>query len=180
MEPMHGKDIAPRVSGMISPKHQVHGYTVDLTVKSVYSIDPVGCVDFGGSEYSPAGKMPIAAQRRNLEDKYHWWDLGRGSYFVEFNETVELAPDEFGYLEPDDRLIRAGATHAPFYLRGRVAPIETLLTVDAVRLQIKQNARVARIRVFRAGSGPAAGASAPRPTTKASTPTHRLAGKRKK
>ncbi len=152
MEPVHGKEIATRVSGMISPKHQVHGFTVDLTVKSIHSVDPTGRVDFGGSEYSAAGKLPIAAQRRNLEDKYLWWDLGRGSYFIEFNETVELAPDEFGYLEPDDRLIRAGATHAPFYLRGRVAPIETLLTVDAVRLQIKQNARIARIRAFRAAT----------------------------
>lgn len=150
MEPVPGKEIAPRVSGMISAKHQVHGFTVDLTVKSISSVDPTGRVDFGGSEYSAAGKLPIAAQRRNLEDKYHWWDLGRGSYFVEFNETVELAADEFGYLEPDDRLIRAGATHAPFYLRGRVAPLETLLTVDAVRLQVKQNARISRIRVFRA------------------------------
>jgi hypothetical protein len=152
MEPVHGKDIAPRVSGMISPKHQVHGFTVDLTVKEISSVDPTGRVDFGGSEYAAAGKLPIAAMRRNLEDKYLWWDLGRGSYFVEFNETVELAADEFGYLEPDDRLIRAGATHAPFYLRGRVAPIETLLTVDAVRLQVKQNARIARIRVFRAAT----------------------------
>jgi hypothetical protein len=165
MDPIHGKDIAPRVSGMISPKHQVHGFTVDLTVKEISSVDPTGRVDFGGSEYSAAGKLPIAAQRRNMEDKYLWWDLGRGSYFVEFNETVDFAPDEFGYLEPDDRLIRAGATHAPFYLRGRVAPIETLLTVDAVRLQVKQNARIARIRVFRAGSAASvsAPAAAPKP-----------------
>jgi deoxycytidine triphosphate deaminase len=161
MEPVSGKEIAARISGMISPKHQVHGFTVDLTVKNIHSVDPTGRVDFGGNEYSPAGKLPIIAQRRNFEDKYLWWDLGRGSYFIEFNETVELMPDEFGYLEPDDRLIRAGATHAPFYLRGRVAPIETLLTVDAVRLQIKQNARIARIRAFRAGSAAAASTSPP-------------------
>jgi deoxycytidine triphosphate deaminase len=166
MEPVHGKDIAPRVSGMISPKHQVHGFTVDLTVKNISSVDPTGRVDFGGSEYSPAGKLPIAAQRRNLEDKYHWWDLGRGSYFVEFNETIDLPADEFGYLEPDDRLIRAGATHAPFYLRGRVAPIETLLTVDTVRLQVKQNARIARIRVFRAATALSAPAAPAKPAAK--------------
>lgn len=166
MEPVHGKDIAPRVSGMISPKHQVHGFTVDLTVKEISSVDPTGRVDFGGSEYSAAGKMPITAMRGNQEDKYLWWDLGRGSYFVEFNETVELAADEFGYLEPDERLIRAGATHAPFYLRGRAAPIETLLTVDAVRLQIKQNARIARIRVFRAGAAASAAAAPAAPPAK--------------
>ena len=172
MEPVPGKEIASRVSGMISPKHQVHGFTVDLTVKNIASVDPTGRVDFGGSEYTPAGKLPIAAQRRNIEDKYHWWDLGRGSYFVEFNETVEFAPDEFGYLEPDDRLIRAGATHAPFYLRGRVAPIETLLTVDAVRLQVKQNARIARVRVFRAGSAAAPSAPPGKPV-KAGKPARR-------
>jgi hypothetical protein len=174
MEPVHGKDIAPRVSGMISPKHQVHGFTVDLTVKEISSVDPTGRVDFGGSEYTAAGKLPIAAMRRNLEDKYLWWDLGRGSYFVEFNETVELAADEFGYVEPDDRLIRAGATHAPFYLRGRVAPIETLLTVDAVRLQVKQNARIARIRVFRAATAASfAAAPAAAPTKSAAKPARK-------
>jgi len=175
MEPVTGKEIATRVSGMINPKHQVHGYTVDLTVKNISSVDPIGRVDFGGSEYSPAGKLPIIAQRRNLEDKYLWWDLGRGSYFVEFNETVELAPDEFGYVEPDDRLIRAGATHAPLYLRGRVAPIETLLSVDAVRLQIKHNARIARLRVFRAGHVLAAAPAQAAP----SKPAARTARRRK-
>jgi hypothetical protein len=174
MEPVHGKDIAPRISGMISPKHQVHGFAVDLTVKEISSVDPTGRVDFGGSEYAAAGKLPIAAMRRNLEDKYLWWDLGRGSYFVEFNETVELAADEFGYLEPDDRLIRAGATHAPLYLRGRVAPIETLLTVDAVRLQVKQNARIARIRVFRAATAASfAAAPAAAPAKSAAKPARK-------
>lgn len=173
MEPVPGKEIAPRVCGMISAKHQVHGFTVDLTVKNISSVDPTGRVDFGGSEYSAAGKLPIAAQRRNLEDKYHWWDLGRGSYFVEFNETVDLTPDEFGYLEPDDRLIRAGATHAPFYLRGRVAPLETLLTVDAVRLQIKQNARIARIRVFRAAVAATASPGQVNPATAARKPARK-------
>jgi len=156
MQPIAGKDIATRVSGMISPKHQVHGYTVGLTVKNVYSVDPTGRVDFGGSEYSPAGKMPIVAQRGKMEDKYLWWDLGRGSYFIEFNETVELAADEFGYVEADDRLVRAGATHAPFFLRGRMAPVETLITVAALRVQVKQNARISRIRLFRAAGATSA------------------------
>lgn len=149
MELVTGKEIATRISGLISAKHQIHAYTVDVTVKTIHSVDPTGRVDFGGSEYTPAGKMPLAAQRYNLEDKYLWWELGRGSYFVEFNEAVELTPEEFGYLEADDRLIRAGATLAPLYLRGRAVPLETLLTLEAVRLQVKQNARIARIRIFR-------------------------------
>ena len=163
MELVSGKEIAARISGLISAKHQVHAYTVDVTVKTIHSVDPTGRVDFGGSEYIPAGKMPIAPQRHNLEDKYMWWDLGRGSYFVEFNESVDLTPEEFGYLEADDRLIRTGVTLAPLYLRGRIAALESLLTVDVVRLQIKQNARIARIRIFRTSSahGQAAGCKSP-------------------
>lgn len=185
MQPIAGKDIAARVSGMISPKHQVHGYTVGLTVKNIYSLDPTGRVDFGGSEYAPAGKMSITAQRGKLEDKYLWWDLGRGSYFVEFNETVELAADEFGYVEADDRLIRAGATHAPFFLRGRMAPVETLITVAALRTQMKQNARISRIRIFRVeGAGSAAAPASPKATPAspraASAPKGAAKAKRKK
>ncbi len=110
---------------------------------------PMGQVDFGGGEYVPAGKIAIAAQRRRTEDRYSWWDLGRGSYFVEFNESVELREDEIALLEPEERLLRAGAAHVPTFLRGRIAPIEALLQVEALRLQIKENARVSRLRIFR-------------------------------
>jgi deoxycytidine triphosphate deaminase len=149
MNLLPGKEAVNRIRGIILPKYQVHRFSVHLTVRNIYSVDPMGQVDFGGGEYVPAGKMAIAAQRRRTEDRYSWWDLGRGSYFVEFNESVELAEDEIALLEPEERLLRAGAVHVPAFLRGRVAPIEALLHVDALRLQIKENARVSRLRIFR-------------------------------
>src|SRR5574337_682413 len=149
MELLAGKQAAERVKGMINAKYQVHGYSVHLTVRSVYSVDPVGQLDFGGSEYAPAGKLAIAPLRRQPEDSHQWWDLGRGCYFLEFNETLELAEDEIAVLEPDDRLLRAGAAHASVFLRGRAAPIQALLNNQTLRLQIKQNARTSRLRVFR-------------------------------
>ncbi len=149
MHLLPGKDTAVRIAGMVSPKHQVHGYAVNLSVKNVYAVDPVGMVDFGGSEFRGAARIPIASQRRTPEDKYQWWDLSRGAYFIEFNESLSLAPDEIALLEPDDRLLRAGASHAAVMLRGRVAPIETLLDVPSLRVQIKQNARISLLRVFR-------------------------------
>jgi deoxycytidine triphosphate deaminase len=154
MEPISGKDAAARVAGMISPKHQVHGFSVNLSVKEVYAVDPVGQVDFGGGEYRAAGRLPVIALQRSREDKYKWWELDRGSYFVEFNETLDLAPDEIAVIEPDDRLLRAGATHTPLFVRGRIAPVEALLSVQALRISIKQNARVSRIRVFRIAAAP--------------------------
>jgi len=164
MELLAGKDVASRIGGMISPKHQIHGYAVALSVKTIYAVDPTGQVDFGGGEYMAAGKLPVEAMRRNREDKYTWWELDRGGYFIEFNETLELAADEIAVLEPDERLIRAGASHPPIYLRGRVMPVETLLSVDASRVAIKQNARISRVRVFRlAGNQVAAAAPGPSP-----------------
>ncbi len=149
MEPLSGKEVASRVTGIISPKHQVHGFSVDLTVKNVYAVDPIGRVDFGGGEYVPAGRIAVAPLRRNPEDKYQWWDLGKACYFVEYNETLELAADELGMVEPDERLLRAGASHVPISVRGRVAPIETLLHVDVMGVMFKQNARISRLRVYK-------------------------------
>ncbi len=149
MHLLTGKQAATRVAGIISSKYQVHRYSVHLTVQKIYSVDPVAQLDYAGSEYVPAGQMAIATQRRQPEDRWEWWDLSRGSYFVEFNETLELPEDEIALLEPHDRLLRAGADHVPIFLRGRAAPILALVRVEALRLQIKQNARISRIRAFR-------------------------------
>jgi deoxycytidine triphosphate deaminase len=156
MELLTGKEAAARVGGMISPKHQVHGYNVDLTVKCIYAVDPVGEVDFGGGEYRAAGRVPIESLQRRPEDKYRWWSLDRGAYVVEYNESCELAPDELALIEPDERLLRAGATHAPLHYRGRLNPIELLLNVPTLRVAIKENARISRLRIFRLGAAPAA------------------------
>ena len=153
MEPLTGKDTASRVKGMISPKHQVHGYAVGLTVKNMFAVDPTGRVDFGGGEYMPAGRVAVAPLRRSPEDKYQWWELGRRPYFVEFNETLELAPDEMALLEPDERLLRAGVSHSCNFLRGRIAPLEMLINVDALTVFIKQNARISRLRIFKMAAG---------------------------
>ena len=155
MEPLSGKEAASRVTGMVSAKHQVHGYSVDLTVKNIFAPDPTGRVDFGGGEYMPAGRMAVAPLRRNPEDKYQWWELGRGAYFVEFNEALELPADEMALLEPDERLLRAGASHTSNFLRGRIAPVEALLQVEALTMMVKQNARVSRLRVFKLAAAPA-------------------------
>lgn len=166
MQPISGKEAAARLTGIISPKFQVHGYSVDLTVARVYAVDPMGQVDFGGNEYSPAAHTAIVSQRRRPEDKYEWWDLGRGCYTVEFNEGMKLGDDEIAVLEPDERLLRAGASHATSWIRGQAAPLETLLFVGALSVLVKQNARIARLRVFRFDS---AGAARP-PKSPSATP----------
>jgi len=156
MEPVSGAEAAARLTGMISPKYQVHGYSIDLTAKQIYALDPSGQVDFGGTEYSPCARVPVASLRRSREDKYEWWDLARGTYMVEFNENVALAPNEFAILEPDERLVRCGAFHGTAFLRGQGERLEALLLVGTMNVLIKQNARVSRVRVFRFGTPPVA------------------------
>ncbi len=163
MELLTGKQAATRVQGIIVPKYQVHGHSVDLTVRELYAIDPTGKLDFGGSEYEAAGRTSIGTARRHPEDKYSWWEVARGSYFIEFNETLELAPDEAALLEPHERLLRAGASHVAVFLRGHIAPLQTLLYVNALHLEIKQNARVSRLLVFRLEGTPEGGEAPPLP-----------------
>src|SRR5712675_193444 len=113
MQILPGKVAAARIAGILHPKYQVHGYSIDLTARKIFSIDPIGQIDFGG------------------------------------NESIDLAENEIALIEADDRLLRAGAWHVPMYLRGRVEPVKLLLKGGAARLRVKENARLARFRLFR-------------------------------
>jgi hypothetical protein len=151
MQLLSGKDTADYISGIIHAKYQVHGFSVHLTVKTIHAIDPTGKLDFGGGEYSPAGKIPLEAHPLRPDDNYRWWELDKEAYFVECNESLNLAPDQIALIEPEDRLLRAGAWHSPIFVRGQVNPIELLLTVGVAQLRVKENARIARVRLFNIG-----------------------------
>ena len=151
MQLLSGKDAANHIAGIIHPKYQVHGFSVHLTVRKIYAVDPVGKLDFGGSEYVPAGRVELAPVQLRPEDSYRWWELDRETYFVECNETLSLAPDEIALIEPEDRLLRAGGWHAPLTVRGHVDPVELLLSVGVLQTRVKENARFARVRLFRIG-----------------------------
>jgi hypothetical protein len=149
MRLLPGKIAATHISGILHPKYQVHGFSVHLTARTISCLDPIGQVDFGGSEYMAAGRLKIAPRQLRLEDKYLWWDLARGSYYVQCNESLNLASNEIALIEPEDRLLRAGASHVPLFVRGHIDPVELLLNVGAERLRVKENARIARVRLFR-------------------------------
>jgi hypothetical protein len=148
MQLLSGKDAANHISGILHPKYQVHGFSVHLTARKIYAIDPVGQLDFGGGEYLPAGRMEIAPHQLRLEDNYQWWELERQSYFVECNETLRLGSDQIALIEPEDRLMRAGGWLVPLFVRGHLEPVELLLIVGVMQLRVKENARLARVRVF--------------------------------
>jgi len=149
MELLSGKAASGHISGILHSKYQVHGSSVHLTVRKVSCIDPIGQVDFGGGEYIAAGRTELAPRQLRPEDNYLWWDMERAGYYIECNEALHLAADEIALIEPEDRLLRAGGWHVPLIVRGHVEPVELLIEVIATRLRVKQNARIARVRVFR-------------------------------
>ncbi|MFQ5724655.1 MAG: hypothetical protein ACE5G6_09180, partial [Terriglobia bacterium] len=156
MQLVSGKQAVQRVQNLVSEKHQVHAYAVELSAKQIYGLSPVGQVDFGGSEYVAAERQPVPTHQKHSQDKYQWWTLMHGAYLVEFNETLELAEDEIALLEPHERLLRAGAEHPSLYLRGKQNPLTILLSVSGAKMEVKQNARLSTLRVFRLAAAPGA------------------------
>ncbi|MDA2914450.1 dCTP deaminase [Acidobacteriia bacterium AH_259_A11_L15] len=156
MQLVSGKQAVQRVQNLVSEKHQVHAYAVELSARQIYGLSPVGQVDFGGSEYVAAERQPVPTHQKHSQDKYQWWTLMHGAYLVEFNETLELAEDEIALLEPHERLLRAGAEHPSLYLRGKQNPLTILLSVSGAKMEVKQNARLSTLRVFRLAGAPKA------------------------
>jgi len=170
MKLLSGHEAVARIKGILSEKHQVHACSIDLTVKKISRVNPIGQLDFGGGEYVPAGHFPVEAHRLRPEDNYQWWELERGCYFIEFNESLELGEDEIALLEPDPRTLRTGATHASVFLRGNTEQLETLFDVQAQHLTVKQNGRVSRLRIFRLDLSTNIASLSPKPKTAVRTP----------
>jgi deoxycytidine triphosphate deaminase len=175
MQLLSGNAAVTQIKGILHAQYQVHGFSIHLTVRNISSLDSNGQVDFGGGEYVAAGRTEIVPQQLRLEDKYLWWDLSHGSYIVQCNETLHLAPDEIALIEPEDRLLRAGASHVPLFVRGHIDPVELLLDVGVARLRVKQNARITRVRLFRI-EGSITGSASPR---KSSAKSPKRANKKK-
>src|SRR5579863_5997823 len=81
MQLLSGKDAAAHIAGIIHPTYQVHGFSVHLTVRNIYGVDPVGKLDFGGAEFAPAGRVAITPRQLRPEDNYLWWELERNCFF---------------------------------------------------------------------------------------------------
>lgn len=154
MELLSGKEAARRITGLINERFQVHGVAVELTAKQLFAMGTNGAIEFGGGEYAPAARAPVAAFRKHSEDRYQWWELARGAYTAAYNEQIRLAEDEVGFLEPHERLLRVGVSHPTIFLRGPHESLEIVLMVGTPKVRVKQNARISRLLVFRLGNVP--------------------------
>ncbi len=137
----HGNTVCQVIDGIVHQETQERARRVDLTVNSVYELEDSGSLDFGGSEFRAATKEPVEPTKKNPEDDYGWWHLDPGTYFIEYNETIDPG-DGVVLLIPLQRLIEAGATHTTQSVTEDEDDLLTLLEVGSAGCNLKENCRV--------------------------------------
>ncbi len=148
-----GKDIAAMAEKLISEKHQVHRYNIDLTVSKILTVKKEGDLDFGGNEEKEALTEELKPEKRNPEDKYGWWALTAGEYIVKFNEKTTIPENCLGILQPLPRTMKAGVIHPVLVLPAGEGAREVVLLVGKSGLNIKENARISSLMCIEAVSG---------------------------
>ncbi len=152
MQYLEGDDVRRFLEGIISPKKQQHHYETDLTAGTVFEVTGGGAVDFGGSEERVAERREVQPEKKSSDDDYGWWELAEGSYIVQFNERPALHDNHIGFIQPHERLVRAGATHPSFYFREARDQLETLIVVGKGGIHIKENARISKCLILQTDS----------------------------
>ena len=133
-----------KVTNPISEKHQILEDRVLLTVGKIYNISS-SSFDFGGSEYGEAKLDKIPIVKKDIEDKYGWWNLPAGYYVMEFNESIWLPKGKTGILQPWSERFPASATHSARILKGKNDKVRVVLTVSKAGIKIKENARFSEL-----------------------------------
>jgi hypothetical protein len=147
------EEVAGFIEGLISEKHQVKGRNLDLTVAGISVLKEAGDIDFGGSEEKEALVGRMEPVKRSDEDKYGWWSLTEGEYFVEFNEKGIIPEGHIGFISPLPRTLRAGGSHALLMCHGGEKTGRVLLSVGTAGVNIKENARISSLLVINTGNG---------------------------
>jgi hypothetical protein len=134
------EELLERVDGIVHEDTQLHEAGLDLTVAEVYDVDRPGEIDFGGDELEAAVGSPHGTNLRNPDDEYAWWELGAGTYLIEYNER--LASAEPLVCQPRTELLERGGSHPTVSVR-ELGPIP--LSVPPAGLHLKENARVSTL-----------------------------------
>ena len=147
MQLMKTSEVEESWKNLIYPPKQLGDFTLDLTVKKIFSFKNQGVLDFGGGEYQPAELEPLLPKIEE-DPKYGWWTLSKGRYMVEYNEIL-LRKNCMALVYPHQRLQMTGCFHVPFIIEhsGDSQPSQGILDVrDGVR--IKENARISTALTF--------------------------------
>lgn len=119
-----------------------------ITVKRIGRLETSGALDFGGSEYASAEIRWLEPEKGASDDKYGWWNLDSGKYFVQFNESLKLDDKSGILLQIWSKALHAGVSHPTMVITESQDPLHTLITVGDQGTSIKENARLSEVRMI--------------------------------
>jgi deoxycytidine triphosphate deaminase len=145
---MKGEEIVSSAEGLISAKKQQSEFSLDLTVNTISLINQGGALDFGGSEYQEASVSLLEPEKKTPDEPYGWWNLDAGDYLIRFNERIKIPANGLIIILPHERLLSAGASHAPIATENLDQNICVPIHIGPAGFKIKQNARVSKAIVL--------------------------------
>lgn len=142
----------PLVESLVDAEAQIQMNGVDFTLREVSRFgDEPGAIDFDNSERKTPETIPIEP------DADGWWKLEAGSYWIVYNEVVNIPPDMFAMARTRSSLLRSGAhIGSALWDSGYSGRSGSVLVVhNPAGLRLKKNARVLQL-VFYELDAPAA------------------------
>ena len=123
----------------------------DLTAGSVFEFIGSGSLDFSNKERIIPQAKEINPEKKKTQDKFGWWNLTRGAYKIQTNETFNLPEDLVAIAFPRSSLLRMGAfVQTAVWDAGFRGRSEFILVVENHQgLRLKQNARIVQLVFIR-------------------------------
>lgn len=138
------------LKNIIHQDTQEHVHFFDLTVSKVYRFTEPASLDFGGSEFTPAGRDELIPDKKHEEDEYGWWHLSEGLYQAHMNESLTNLEDITCSLTPHKHTQKAGIVLNSGFLPDINAGDALLINfhVPEAGCSIKENARFASLQLY--------------------------------
>ncbi|MEQ8523794.1 dCTP deaminase [Gracilimonas sp.] len=138
------------ISNVIYAETQQHEHHFDLTVNEIHKITGAGTLDFGGSEFKPATTEKLNPEKQKADDDYGWWKLREGPYKIIFNESLNDLDNKVALISPHPHLREAGVVADTYLITtDKESGIFSInITISEAGCNIKENARVAELRVI--------------------------------
>ncbi len=135
----------PLIEQMVDAEIQIQMNGVDFTLREVSSFrNEPGAVDFDNTNRRTPGTEPIAA------DEVGWWRLRPGSYWVVYNEIVNIPLDAFAIGRTRSSLLRSGTSvKTALWDSGYSGRSGSLLVVhNPAGIHLQKDARIIQLVFF--------------------------------
>ena len=138
-------DKPPLVEHLIDAETQIQVNGIDFTVREVaeFSSEP-GAIDFDNSERRTPRTTPVPT------DGEGWWQLPSGTFWILYNELVNIPADIFAMARTRSSLLRSGAQiGTALWDSGYSGRSGSLLSVqNPAGIRLRKNARVLQLVFF--------------------------------